>query len=163
MPRFTLRRFLCLSVVLACPLAAVANDDDDLNALLNMGRQSKSMPIWTTTAPGDTADLSEIVNRLHPSIFIVGAQGVGHGTAFVISRENRLLATNAHVADIMHMSGGDMFAVANGTSRLYEVEDVFYHPGVRRIFGDFAIRTMDPNKGDVYPLSPDVASKLRGT
>jgi tetratricopeptide (TPR) repeat protein len=159
MPRFKPRHALglALALALACARAAVATDDDDLNALLNMGRQSGSMPIWTATAPADAADLSEIVNQLHPSIFIVGAQGAGHGTAFVISKENRLLATNAHVADIMHISGGEMYAVGNGTAKLYEVEEVFYHPGVRRIYEDYAVRTTDPNKGDIYPLSPDVA------
>jgi tetratricopeptide (TPR) repeat protein len=159
MPRFKSRHALglALALALACPGAAVAADDDDLNALLNMGRQSGSIPIWTSAAPADKADLSEIVNQLHPSIFIVGAQGAGHGTAFVISKENRLLATNAHVADIMHLSGGEMYAIANGTAKLYEVEEVFYHPGVRRIFDDYAIRTTDPNKGDIYPRSPDVA------
>jgi tetratricopeptide (TPR) repeat protein len=158
MPRFKPRHALglALALALACPRPALASDDD-LNALLNMGRQSGSMPIWTATAPADAADLSEIVNTLHPSIFIVGAQGAGHGTAFVISKENRLLATNAHVADIMHLSGGQMYAIGNGTARLYEVEEVYYHPGVRRIFEDFAIRTTDPNKGDIYPRSPDVA------
>jgi tetratricopeptide (TPR) repeat protein len=116
-----------------------------------------SVPLWTAAPASDSIDLSQIVHELRPSVFLVGTADEGHGTAFVISQENRLLATNAHVADIMYAAGGEMLAIANGTAHVYRVTDAYYHPGVRRIVNHLAVRTSDPARGDVYPESPDVA------
>ncbi len=118
---------------------------------------SGSVPLWTEAPQADSQDLSQIVHELRPSIFLVGTAEEGHGTAFVISQENRLLATNAHVADILYEAGGEMLAIANGTAHTYKVTECYYHPGVRRIIGNLAVRTADPGRGDVYPESPDVA------
>jgi tetratricopeptide (TPR) repeat protein len=118
---------------------------------------SGSVPLWTEAPPADSLDLSQIVRELRGSVFLVGTPDVGKGTAFVISQENRLLATNAHVADIMFESGGEMLAIANGTARTYKVIERYYHPGVRRLVENQAVRTSDPARGEVYPESPDVA------
>jgi len=63
---------------------------------------------------------------------------VGHpkgdsGSAFVISRKHRLLATNAHVAQIMEEAGA-MVAVPNGSNQIYPVERVWYHPDFARVW-----------------------------
>src|SRR5205085_1261535 len=83
----------------------------------------------------------------------------GHGTAWVVSKEHRLLVTNAHVADIMH-PGGTMEAMLNGTSHSYTVAKAWYHPGVRRFLErdtSLSVRSADPADGPVDPISPDVA------
>ena len=114
--------------------------------------------MYKRQAPVDEVrDLSAVVQEMHPSIFLVGTPDAGHGTAFVISQENRLLATNAHVADIVKETGGEMLAISNGTTKIYEVEEAYYHPGVRRIVGGMVVRDSNSQQGDVYPHSPDVA------
>ncbi len=124
--------------------------------MLKLDKESKSVPLWEPVPVSDSNDLSHLVHRLHPSIFLVGGPE-GRGTAWVLSKENRLLATNAHVADLFYSGGGKMYAIGNGTSKAYEVEKVFYHPGVLREVGDLSIRMSDPTKGEVNPSSPDVA------
>jgi S1-C subfamily serine protease len=102
--------------------------------------------------------LGQIVRTLQQGVFIVGSPQKGCGTAFVISRKHRLLATNAHVADIQQ--GGTMKAVMNGTSTAYTVERVYYHPGVLRhleFSGSTLVQSPTPGIGSVYPFSPDVA------
>jgi hypothetical protein len=143
-----------LFVAAAALVESMARADDALPYVFP--KASGSVPFFAKVPENESVDLSSIVRTLHPSIFLVGTADGGHGTAFVISQENRLLATNAHVADIMAASG-EMLAIANGTARTYEVAEAFYHPGVRRIVGNMAIRTTDPSRGDVYPDSPDVA------
>ncbi|RIK82748.1 MAG: hypothetical protein DCC67_06830 [Planctomycetota bacterium] len=147
------QRLALTAWLLCCGWATAAQHDGPADFRLGGG----SVPFWTAAPREDALDLSELVNTLQPSIFLVGTSDAGHGTAFVISQEHRLLATNAHVADIMHASGGEMVAIANGTARTYRVDEAFYHPGVRRVIGNMAVRTPDPAHGDVYPESPDVA------
>lgn len=154
MLRPSVRRLLV--VLLATSLTAPARGAEGVADLLKLDKTSKSIPLWAPVPVSEGLDLSALVHRLHPSIFLVGSQE-GRGTAWVISKENRLLATNAHVADIMHSGGGKMYAIGNGTSRVFDVEQVYYHPGVLRLAGDMAVRMADPGKGDVYPNSADVA------
>lgn len=149
-----LRRLPQAVLVFCCLMAPAAGEDAPS---YTFGAVSKSVPLWTEAPSSDVLDLSQLVQKLHPSVFLVGTADSGHGTAFVISQENRLLATNAHVADIMYAAGGQMLAIGNGTARVYQVDAVYYHPGVRRIMGNLAVRTSDPARGDVYPESPDVA------
>jgi len=142
--------------MLSLGLAASAAGAEGVADLLRLDKSSKSIPLWTPVAPAEANDLSALVNRLNASIYLVGNQD-GRGTAWVISKENRLLATNAHVADIMYSGSGKMYAIGNRTSKVFDVEAVYYHPGVLRLAGDTAIRMADPAKGDVYPSSADVA------
>jgi S1-C subfamily serine protease len=146
---------LVLFLSFACAPACIVSGQE--SKPYSFGPKSGSVPLWEAAGTPETLDLSKTVRELRPSIILVGTSEQGHGTAFVISRENRLLATNAHVADIMYASGGEMLAIANGTARTYKVTDAYYHPGVRRVVGNLAIRTSDPGRGDVYPVSPDVA------
>jgi hypothetical protein len=101
--------------------------------------------------------MADTIKSLKEGILLVGDPETGFGTAFVISRKNRLLATNAHVADVMK-DAGRMAGIRNGTSVLYEVDKAWYHPGVRRFKNSqFSVRSQNPADGDVDPNSPDVA------
>ena len=67
----------------------------------------------------------------------------------MISSRNRLLATNAHVADEFYELGS-MTACANGTAATYTVDRVWYHPGVVREHDhSLAMRCQDPSHGEV--------------
>jgi tetratricopeptide (TPR) repeat protein len=57
----------------------------------------------------------------------------------------------------MH-ENGSMMAIRNGTAEVYRVDQVWYHPGVRRKKTDtMSIRSQKPEDGVVDPRSPDVA------
>lgn len=93
------------------------------------------------------------------ALFMVGVPDVGFATAFVIDREQRLLVTNAHVAD-QYFSHGRLYAILNGTTSIYKVQRVWYHPGVKRHIGGFrfqAAKSTDPRDGGVDVNSPDIA------
>lgn len=110
--------------------------------------------------PAEThLSMGELARKYAPSIFQVG-YARNHGTAWVLSRQHRLLATNAHVADILNESGGNMIAIASGSRQVYKVARVWYHPGVERRPENerrIAIRSTDPRLGSVQPSCPDVA------
>ncbi len=93
-----------------------------------------------------------------PALILVGDPKVGLGTAWVVSRKARLLATNAHVADIMAKAGGTMIGIRNGTAEIYSIDHAWYHPGVLRVINNgLSVRSQDTSTGSVNPLSPDVA------
>ncbi|HZZ28310.1 MAG TPA: tetratricopeptide repeat-containing serine protease family protein [Pirellulales bacterium] len=142
---------------LVCLSKLAEAQTDDLAKTLNLTSNSKSLPLWSKPAAGAIADLTQVVHGANTSIFIVGKPDEGFGTAFLISKEHRLLATNAHVADIMSKGNGDMMAIENGTSHVFKVVKAYYHPGVRRSMRGVTLRSVDPNKGEVDPRSPDVA------
>jgi tetratricopeptide (TPR) repeat protein len=104
----------------------------------------------------------EAVRALRKAIFIIGYPG-NHGTAWCISKQHRLLATNAHVADIQNdgkKENQKCWAMMNGTTTKWEVTKIWYHPGVRRFptpDGNLSVRSMDPRDGKVNPSSPDLA------
>lgn len=105
--------------------------------------------------------LTHATRMLRPGIFLVGAEKVGHGTAWVISRKHRLLATNAHVADMFFKAQPGQFkAKMNGSELVYGVDKVWFHPGVQRFptrDENLAIRSANVKTGPVCPLGPDVA------
>jgi tetratricopeptide (TPR) repeat protein len=156
-------RHVCLSwqVVLFIGLLgarafAQTQELDAVGESINLSARTGSIPVWQQAASQATADLQDCVNHRAPAVLLVGNQH-GYGTAFVISKQARLLATNAHVADILHETGS-MVAIRNQSSDVYKVEKVWYHPGVRRMSnGHFSIRSIDPADGPVDPNSPDVA------
>jgi S1-C subfamily serine protease len=86
---------------------------------------------------------------------------VGHpsgdaGSAFVISREHRLLATNAHVAAIRDELG-ELLAVASGTPYVYRVERVWIHPDYDRARTEGVVLRGGPVTVTSRDLAPDVA------
>ncbi|MBL9091875.1 MAG: trypsin-like peptidase domain-containing protein [Planctomycetaceae bacterium] len=122
------------------------------------GDAPKSLPISASPTNEEKQDLGATARAMARGVFLVGGEA-GTGSAWVLSKEHRLLVTNAHVADIRHASGGKMVAVPNGTATVYEVEKVWYHPGVRRFFKGhkLSVRSSDPDDGEVDSWSPDVA------
>jgi len=137
-------------------LSPAASAQDNVAEQLGLTPQTGSLPVWTQ--PTAEADLSQHARAVSRSIMIVGDPEGGYGTAFVISRDHRLLATNAHVADILH-EAGRMLGIGNESSQVFEIDQAWYHPGVIRTKeeGSYLFRSTDPALGKVSPLSADVA------
>ncbi|MCA9270572.1 MAG: trypsin-like peptidase domain-containing protein, partial [Planctomycetales bacterium] len=157
----TLRSLLLVTILaaIAFPSPADAQTEDPVAERLGLTPDEGSLPIWARPDAQDVGRLGEIARTMRQGVLLVGTAADGHGTAFVISRQRRLLVTNAHVADIFQKTG-KMLAVLNEGTAVYEVEHVWYHPGVLRVLDDrtFAIgRSTDIRDGDVYPRSPDIA------
>jgi len=110
--------------------------------------------------PASTDEMAKNAQTVAKSVMMVGAPKFGHGTAFVISKEHRLLLTNAHVADIFH-SAGSMTAIVNGTTQTFVVKKAYYHPGLMRYKKEGAafkyFASMNPADGLVHTRSPDLA------
>jgi hypothetical protein len=151
------RALVLLGTLSVATVTIAQTKPDQLGVSLGLTPQTKSLPLWTK--PPDTAvqEMAGTIKVLKEAILLVGDPNVGTATAWVISRKNRLLATNAHVADIMK-DAGKMMAIRNGTSVLYEVDKCWYHPGVRRYKNArLSVRSQDPADGDIDANSPDVA------
>jgi hypothetical protein len=124
----------------------------------SQGRGQDVTPPALVIRPEESARLSGASQKVSQCLALVGRPGMGHGTAFVISRKHRLLATAAHVADHAILEGG-MQAVFEGTATTYLIERVWYHPGlVRKLSVRYSARSDDPRDGEVDTwLGPDVA------
>ncbi|MBX9792550.1 MAG: serine protease [Pirellulales bacterium] len=108
----------------------------------------------STESRSDGSDsLADIAKRYQSAMFLVGDPEKGSGTAFVISRKHRLLATNAHVADIAKVG------VLNETRSVYKVDRKWYHPHVVRLLDDGLTKVVsaDPDDGEVVVDCPDLA------
>jgi tetratricopeptide (TPR) repeat protein len=110
----------------------------------------------------------ETVRALRKAVFLVGypdspASPGNHGTAWCISKQHRLLATNAHVADIQNeakKANQTCWVMMNGTTTRWEITRIWYHPGVRRFptpDRNLSVRSVNPGDGSVNPGSPDLA------
>ncbi len=135
---------------------------DELAESVGLTGTLGTLPIWSKPSESAQRTLSEAVRTSRQGVMLVGGPRSGIGTAFVISRKHRLLATNAHVADLMARTDGKMQAVLNETATTYDVEQVWYHPGVirRKPVGDKKIQlvhSINPKDGGIYTRSPDVA------
>jgi hypothetical protein len=125
-----------------------------------------ALVIWSlggAAGADDPTSFRPATKNLRQGIFVVGwsgPQGSNFGTAWVISKKHRLLATNAHVADIFsRMPPGRVKAVVNEGTQSYTVTKAWYHPGVRRFLSsgaNMSVRSGD-SKLDVDANSPDVA------
>lgn len=110
--------------------------------------------------------LSDAANAVRGSLMLIGYAGDPNdpnaksaiATGFVISLEKRLIATNAHVADLLGTAPA-LYAIPDrATTQKFEVERVYYHPGVVRISPQGPRkRSMSPGDGQVDQFSPDVA------
>ena len=151
--------FFLLWLLSAAIHPSLGVSQESLSSKLGLTRTAGSLPVWEQPDDRSLSELGRTVRHLQRSVLIVGCPSQGHGTAFVISREHRLLATNAHVADILHHAK-KLTAVVNGETASFEVQKVWYHPGVVRYLGDSRSmigRTQSPDLGSVCPLGPDVA------
>lgn len=101
--------------------------------------------------------LGEVAHRIGRAVMLVGHPKAGGGTAFVISRRERLLITNAHVASIQR-EAGEMVAIGNGSKQIYRVAQVWYHPDYERAIAE-GVRVHAGNRTGVYRggLGPDLA------
>jgi len=159
-----MKRIICLSgfvvmLLAAGPLPAQTSDAEAARDL-GLTKEKGALPLWSKPSGNAHKDLGRVARSVESSVFLVGAPRYSHGTAWVLSKKNRLLVTNAHVADIMHDVGGKMFAISSGSSTAYKVEKVWYHPGLRRHLKDnrnASVRAMDPKEGAADIRSPDLA------
>jgi hypothetical protein len=154
------RQLMLSSLLIALAAGPVAAELKESKAakLLGHTRAEGSLPIWSKPTGDALRDLGRVARGLESAVMLVGSDRGGWGTGWVLSKKHRLLATNAHIADIGH--GRKLFAVASGTSTAYKVEKIWYHPGVRRHMNEnrhATIRSMDPKDGDVECASPDLA------
>lgn len=150
----------CL-LLFCLPVVVLAQKADPIATSLGLSPDKGILPIWTKPSSEARQKLGEFIRASNKGVMLVGNRK-GAGSAFVISRKHCLLATNAHVADIYHQSGGKMFAMLNESTTIYKVSKVYYHPGLvrKRMTKDKKIelvRAMHPAAGVVYTLSPDVA------
>lgn len=132
-------------------------------ALASGGVQAAEPPSRSAPAPPNPSltraveRLSAAAQRLAYGVLLVGHPERGHGTAFVISRKHRLLATAGHVADFLQDNGA-MYAELNGTRTWYQIDKVWYHPSLTRsLDDDLAVRSHDSHDGEVFVPGPDVA------
>jgi hypothetical protein len=158
-----MREFCKIALVSCCLVGSLIASEafaqpkaDPLGASLGLTPDTKSLPLWTKPPETAVQEMARTIQTLQQGIMLVGDPNVGTGTAFVISKEHRLLATNAHVADMM--KEGKMLGIRNGTAVLYEVDKAWYHPGARRYKNArLSIRSQNPADGETDPNSPDVA------
>ncbi len=150
-------RFGLFTFLLTAGLPMLLAQDGDSDATeMELTGELVSLPKWKKSAPESVQNLTSAVRKFQAGVFLVG-NARGTGTAFVISREHRLLATNAHVADILHETGS-MLAIQNDSTQVFEVDQIWYHPGVcRRLRGSLPVRSPKPEDGSVDVNSPDVA------
>ncbi len=126
-----------------------------LAALLGTG-QALADPV-PPPSHAEIAQLTEASRGIGRKVVLVGHPQRGQGTAFVISRSHRLLATAAHVADL-YKGPGTIWAVPQGTGSAIPVVRVWYHPSLHRIMDDgLTVRSPDPADGPVAVPGPDVA------
>jgi hypothetical protein len=141
-----LRTLACLTVALAATLPTAAQ------------AQSKTPAFAQRPTASADDQLGDSAQRLQNSVLIVGDNRVGLGTAWVLSKKHRLLATNAHVADLFYGNDNQMHAVCNGDSYQFDVERAWWHPGViRQLEGAVFVHSDTPADGEVFGFSPDVA------
>lgn len=125
-------------------------------ALPNEMPRNESVPIpakpFTWIPRGDDFT-NHVANYQRAIVFVGDPEARSHGTGFVISRKHRLVATNAHVADISKI------AVLNESRTSYKVIKKWYHPGVIRVMDDGKTRVLSTNSsdGDVWPECADIA------
>ena len=150
---------LVAGLVFACLLVAgTGSAEDPIEKINRLSAAAKSLPLWKESAPSEVLELSRQARTWNKSVLIIGNAKDGYGTGFVISREHRLVATNAHVADIRYMAEGKLLAIVNGTADVFPVEHIWYHPGVtRRLSSGANVRSQEAADGLVVPSSADVA------
>jgi hypothetical protein len=158
----TIFRWIVLAGAVAAGLNSPAfaqRDAVDILKGLNFNRQHKRLPLWHKTSSEASQQLSKTARTIRDALMVVGHPDVGFATGFVISRANRLVATNAHVADLQAQLAV-LYAVRNGTTDQYEVDTAYYHPALVRVDPKGVLTQSSPNDpgtGTVFAFSPDVA------
>ena len=131
------------------------------NSLGFMGMAAVLLLPWISRANEPRLEFAKTARDIRQGIFLVGSPEAGTGTAWVISKKHRLLATNAHVADMFTKApAGKFLAMMNNSDQTYVVTKAWYHPGVKRYATkdeNLSLRSNNPLFGPVDPLCPDVA------
>jgi hypothetical protein len=124
---------------------------------LNFSRERPRSP---ETSRAATEPLSVAARKVRDALVLIGSPDDKLrrlATGFVISKSNRLVATNAHVADL-NAELVPLYVVPNGKTTAFTVDKVWYHPALVRIDSDgVPRRSTDPGVGTVYSFCPDVA------
>ena len=105
----------------------------------------------------EKAKLVDAAVAVRRSVVLLCDSNGPRGTGFVLSRTHRLIATAAHVADVLGETGSAS-AVLEGSSLVRRVERVWYHPRLKRDF-DFGLSatSFDARDGPISPDGPDLA------
>ena len=104
-------------LLILIPGRGIAQSDPAAKAL-GLKPDTGSLPLWTTGVPSARTQLGNKVRTQEAAVFLVGHPKVGRGTAWVISKKHRLLATNAHVADIQFRAGSKIMAISAGHEKM---------------------------------------------
>lgn len=129
---------------------------------------------WNTTSPSsakqrqsptavrelsqsDTDDLMAVARRVESSVMYVGSPVGDSGTAFVVSKTLRLLATNAHVARIFLETGNMLAVPSDRNGAVYSVIKIFIHNGYsqHKTLNDLA--SSEVASDSLEGVGPDVA------
>lgn len=153
---------MAVAGILLAGMPARGQPSDPLAAKLGFSPRINALPAWSEPTLRQQQQLAALTDQASQGVLLVGHPEVGTGTAWVISTKHRLLATNAHVADMIAAGGGRMLALVNGQTYTYRVVQHWYHPGVLRIKplggGQIAfVHSMDPAAGDTFSQCPDLA------
>lgn len=149
-----------MAMLVGTPASGQSNDP--LATKLGFGPKVSALPAWSEPTLPEQEQLAAFTDLASQGVLVVGHPEVGTGTAWVLSAKHRLLATNAHVADMLAVGGGRMLALVNGQTYTYRVVQCWYHPGVLRVKplggGQVAfVHSMDPAAGDTFSQCPDLA------
>ncbi len=74
--------------------------------------------------------MQDASHRVSKAVLCVGYPGYSFGSGFVISKKDRLIATSAHVAQIIEEKGF-LYCRAIGFDHEYGVSRVWYHPRLK--------------------------------
>lgn len=158
-------------VLLLAIVPAWGQPTDPLVTKLGFGARSNALPAWNEPTLVKREELAAFIDRASRGVLLVGYRKPvagrdqfesGTGTAWVLSSKHRLLATNAHVAEMIVVADGHMMAIVNGTTYIYRIVRHWYHPGVLRIkeLGGGQVpfvHSTDPAAGATFPHCPDLA------
>jgi tetratricopeptide (TPR) repeat protein len=158
-PFGSLKRLFILIGIVAIGPSAAAQPPTELGKSLGLTKDNNALPIWSQIDDQSKTKLGQTARDQKKGVMLVGHPKVGTGTAWVISKKHRLLATNAHVADML-LPHGKMFAIVNESAHVYQIKQVWYHPGVRRLVPgarSLSKLSANPKDGDIFPMCPDLA------
>ena len=122
--------------------------------------QNDALPLFDASMFLDGA-----TRKIQPSVFMLAELGHAEqptsrpiGSAFLISRQHRLLATAAHVIDDSDGDGETIVAITAGGTATYRVVRTWYHPAITRSFDDgMIVRSLNPRDGPMAHYTADVA------
>lgn len=126
------------------------------------GVRAQDIPLFD---PDDKPALEAQAKLIEPSVFVVhqilrvaGERPWQLGTAFLVSKRHRLLATAAHVISRADVDGERLVVTPAGTTSTYRVRRTWYHPGAKRLFDPgLIVNSLDPRDGLLADNSYDVA------